>query len=219
MDSSHPGEPVSVHLRIGLATIGVAVGYVIIVLLFGWPTVCMVMPLTLLTLLYGAIAVLRGLRLKANHQRSRLWKHVVVLVAITAFLGILTVGPGHYLRLIDLRTRLAVMRTGGRDELQTWAMGILREASNHMTDKYDTWTVPREQWSEQVRRLGPKRVHVHAFFENDQAGVCLFYGGGFLHWSIVVGPPGSRPDPKFDAPDSDNYWLRWADGLYDWFQE
>ena len=52
--------------------------------------------------------------------------------------------------------------------------------------------------------------------KGDQEAVCLTYGGGFLHWCIVIGPPGSVPDPN--AARFDNRWIRWSDGIYDWQQ-
>ena len=45
------------------------------------------------------------------------------------------------------------------------------------------------------------------------------YGGGFLYWWIVVGRPGSRPDPRYNDLNRDDFWIRWADGIYDWQRE
>lgn len=214
MESSETRRPVSRHLRIGLAAIGVAGGYVAIVLIFGWADPILSMLLTLLSLLFGGIAVLCGLVLKANRQRPRLWKHIGVFLAIVLLLYLLTAGPANFLSLLNLH----VVFTGGHDELQTWAMGVLREAQNHISGEYDVWQVPQERWSKQVRRLRPEAVRVNRFFDNDQRGVGLLYGGGFFHLTIVVGPPGSQPDPQLNDPNSDNSWRRWADGIYCWCQ-
>jgi hypothetical protein len=190
-------------------------------LLFGYhyhPIPCLLLPLMLVSLLYGGIAVLCGLFLRANRQGARLWKHVGVLVCIVVLLPVLTVGPGNYFGLIDLRTRLAVARTGGQEQLQAWAIALLDEYSDRMDPHDMEERVPQEDWSKQVRRLKPDSVHISAVFENAQKGVLLSYGSGFFHWWIVIGRPGSQPDPKLNDPNSDNFWYRWADGIYDWQQ-
>lgn len=166
--------------------------------------------MTLLSLLVGGIAVLCGLAAKANRQRSRLWKHIAVFLAIVLLLYLLTVGPASFWNLPNLRVAL----TGGHDDLQSWALELLSEADDHMSDEYDVWHVPRDRWSKQVRRLRPKAVRVNRYFENNQRGVGLLYGGGLSHLTIVVGPPGSRPESPLNDPNSLEFWRRWADGIY-----
>jgi hypothetical protein len=114
MESDQAARPASPHLRAGLVTVGVAGAYVVGVLLFGWPEPFLLAPVVLLSLLFGGIAVLAGLVLKANRRRPRLWMHIGVFLANVVLLYILSIGPGNYLPLIDLRTRLAVALTGGQ---------------------------------------------------------------------------------------------------------
>ena len=87
-----------------------------------------------------------------------------------------------------------------------------------MVEQGDQRDVSRDRWSEQVRRLKPQRVWIEPLFEDGQEGVVLAYGSGFLHWWIVIGRPGSRPGPQYNDPDRDDFWIRWADGIYDWQQ-
>jgi len=87
-----------------------------------------------------------------------------------------------------------------------------------MKDSYANRPVPPEYWSDQVRRLHPKSVKVLFVFEDDQKGVCLSYGGGFLHWTLVLGPPGARLHPSLNDPNTDSVSIRWTDGIYDWLQ-
>jgi hypothetical protein len=140
------------------------------------------------------------------------------LLGIIVLLPVLTVGPGKYANLIDLRTRLAVALTGGQGQLQTWAVALLDEPRDHAD--HDDWEqrIPQEHWSKQVRRLKPNSVYISPVFEEGQEGVLLSYGGGFFHWWIVIGRPDSRPSQRLSDPNSGNSWLRWADGIYDWQQ-
>ncbi len=220
IENDQTTKPVSPHLRVGLGAIAVAVGYVAVVLVLGWGAIpCLLGVAMLCSLCFGGIAVLAGLALKANRQRPRVWKHIAVLFANVALLFLLSVGPGNYFGLIDLRTRLAVMLTGGQGRLQAWAVEILDRPRDDMeSDGYRRWEVPNELWSEQVRRLRPPRVYIEPLFEGGLQGIRLPYGSAFFHWQIVVGRPGSRPEPTRNDPDSDNAWFRWSDGIYDWQQ-
>jgi len=220
MESDQAARPASPHLRVGIVTVGVAGAYVVVVLLFGGlgsfgPF--LLAPVVLLSLLFGGIAVLAGLVLKANRRRPRLWMHIGVFLANIVLLYVLSIGPGNYFALIDLRTRLAVALTGGQGRLQAWAVELLAKPRDGMEDGGD-WRVPKQYWSEQVHRLRPGSVFIAPVFEDKQWAVCLNYGSAFFHWSIVVGPPGSRPDPKSNGPTGDDVWYRWRDGLYDWQQ-
>ncbi len=209
-ESKEKTRPASPHLRIGFIAIGVAVGYVAIVLSLGWVDPVLWMLLTLLPLLVGGIAVLYGLTVKANRERPRLWKHIAVFLAIVLLLCFLTVGPANFENLFNLR----VVLTGGHDELRSWALELLSEADSHMSDELGVWQVPQDRWSKQVRRLRPKAVRVHPYFESHQRGVGLLYGGGLSHLTIVVGPPDARPEPPLNDPNSLEFWSRWADGIY-----
>jgi hypothetical protein len=172
------------------------------------------MPLTLMALVYGGVAILIGLTLKANRARPRLWKHLGVLLAIVLALYLLTVGRCSFFGLLDLQLRLGVARTGGQDRLRAWAMDLLEKSHDHTEDGGDEWRVPPEYWSDQVRRLHPGPVRVEVIFEGDRKGVRLLFGSGFVHWSLVVGPPGAHPHPRLRL--GANRWIPWADGIFFW---
>jgi len=163
--------------------------------------------------------VVLGLFQKRNRRRPRLWQNLATLTGIVSLLYLLTVGPGDPLSLLNLRMHGLVALTGGQEQLQSWAVERLGESRESMGERGPDWHVPRECWSRQVRRLKPKYVCVDRFFQNDQEAVILSYGGGFLHWYVVVGPPGSIPDPKLDEGLPDSLWFRWADGVYCWFPD
>jgi hypothetical protein len=218
MESDQAARPASPHLRAGIVTVGVAGAYVVGVLLFGWPEPFLLAPVALLSLLFGGVAVLAGLVLKANRRRPRLWMHIGVFLANTVLLYVLSIGPGNYFALIDSRTRLAVALTGGQDELQGWAVELLAKSRDGMEENGGDSRISKQYWSEQVHRLRPGSVSIAPVFEDRQWAVCLGYGSAFFHWSIVVGPPGSRPDPKSNGPTGDDVWYCWRDGLYDWQQ-
>jgi hypothetical protein len=213
MENEQSTVPVSRHLQIGIATIGFAIVCIAAVFVLEWEWACSLWLLMSAALLYGWISVLRGLSLMPNRRGFRHWTHIGILLIIPILLLL-----GNYFRLLDVRTRLAVAVTGGQDELQTWAVAVLGKPRDRMHSDGEQWTVPEEDWSEQVRRLKPGRVYIRAVFENGGEGVCLPYGGGFFHWWIVIGRPGSRPDPRFNGPSHDEWWLRWGDGIYDWQQ-
>ncbi len=217
METDQSTRQTSRHLTVGLVTLGVAVLYVARVFLVPWPPACFLMPLTLMALGCGAVAILIGLTLKANRIRRRLWKHVGVLLAIVVALYLLTVGPCSFFGLLDLQLRAAVARTGGRDQLQAWAMDVLEKSRDHLDEHIDNWPLPPESWSDQVHRLHPRGVSLWVKFEGDRRGVCLNYGGGFLHYSLLVGPPGSRPRPSLSDRSNRSSLVRWADGIFVWF--
>jgi len=210
MENEQATIPVSRHMKVGVVTMGVAGGCMVAVLLLGWSWGCFVSLLILVVLLYGWISVLEGLFVESNRQGFRLWKHIALLLLIPAMLYM-----GNYFSLLDLRMRLAVAFTGGKDDLQAWAVALLDGPRDALTlNGSEQWSVPPKCWSKQVRRLKPHGVRIEPMFENGQEGVILPYGGGFLHWQIVVGPPDSRPDRNPTGPPRDNFWFRWADGIY-----
>jgi hypothetical protein len=219
MDSNSNQRQAPAHLRVGFVGLGVAGAYVAAVLLLGWsPIPCFLTPLALLSLLFSAVAVFVGLVVGAKRRRSRRWMHVGVFVANLVLLYVLSIGPGNYFGLMDLRTRLSVLLTGGQKPLQAWAVGLLAQGREGMQeDGWDWWRVPKRYWSKQVRHLRPTDVAIAPVFEERRSAVCLNYGSGFFHRSIVVGPPGSRPDPNVsNSSTGDDIWHRWRDGLYDW---
>jgi hypothetical protein len=212
MEDEQETIPPSPHLRNSLAALGVALLCVLASAMLAWEWICVLWQVMCVALLYGWITAFAGLRVKSNPRGLRRWMHIGILVAIP-ILG----GLANIFSLVDLRMRLAVTFTGGQDELQAWAIKILDEPRGSSGQGSDD-RIPRERWSEQVRRLKPKWVRIEPLFEDGGEAVRLCYGGGFYHWNIVVGRPGSRPDPKFNDPDHDEWWTRWGDGLYNWQQ-
>lgn len=216
MEDEQTTPRVSHHLRIGIGAIVVAGGYVAYMLLLGWEFhSCLLIPLVLLSLVVGGTAVLCGVVSNANQGRIRPWVDIGVLVVILVLLILLSVGPGNYFNLLDLGGRLTVTLTGGQEELRAWAIKVLDEPRDNLGQRGDP-RIPRERWSEQVRRLRPRSVRIDPLFEDRHDAVRLCYGSGFFHWNIVVGRPGSRPDLTLNDPNSDDRWLRWGDGIYGW---
>jgi len=203
----------SAHLAVGIRAIAIAGGCAIAMLLLGWERgSCFVWLVMLLVLLQGWVSVLGGLFVRSNRRGSRLWKHIGVLLVIPMLFYL-----GSFFRLVDLRARLVVALTGGQDKLQAWAVGLLNGPRDHLEyDGWKQWAVPQGVWSEQVRRLKPHGVCIEPVFDGGGEAVVLSYGGGFLHWYIVMGWLGSRPDPNLSDPNTDSWWLRWADGIYNW---
>ena len=150
--------------------------------------------------------------------------YVALLVAIAGLILFLIPGLGT-IRLLNLHCRMRVAQTGGADELQRWAVDLLAQPRADITpwssteEDVEEWVVPPAHWSEQVTRLKPQRIFIKRLFQNDGEAVQLAYGGGFLHWNIVVGPPGVTGDPKRNTGRPDSLWFRWADGLYCWFPD
>jgi hypothetical protein len=110
--------------------------------------------------------------------------------------------------------------TTGQDDLQSAGVELLaqsREGMDRMTGPEETpgrWEVQEAYWSAAIARLKPKRVFIEPVFQNNQEGVRLMYGTGFLHWYIVIGPPGATLDPKLNEDRPDSLWFRWRDGVY-----
>lgn len=200
----------SPHLRNSLAALGVAILCALASVVLAWDWICALWQLMSVALLYGWISALAGLRVKSNRLGLRRWMHTALLVAIP-ILWVLA----NLFSLVDLRMRLAVTFTGGQEELRAWAIQVLDGPRDTQGQRGDD-RVPRERWSKQVRRLKPNSVRIDPVFENGREAVRLCYGGGFFHWNIVVGRPGSRLDPSVNDPNTDNRWLLWSDGIYDW---
>ncbi|MDI6449505.1 hypothetical protein [Anaerobaca lacustris] len=193
--------------------------------IMGYPSWCFFFLVTGVTLFLGGLAVLLGLRHKVNRRPPRLWLNLAALTGIIALLYMLTIGPFNGTGLLNLRMRGLVALTGGQGRLQSWAVEVLaqprdaEDGRSSIEETFTQWDVPRSSWSGQVRRLGPKRVFIQRVFQDGQEGVLLAYGSGFLHWYIVIGPPGSVPDPKLDEHPTDSDWFRWSDGVYCWFAD
>jgi len=192
-------------------------GYMVAVFLFGLFGLMLAIP-SFGILLAGIISALVGLAQKRNRYTPYLWRYVGVLAVLVGMVAFLSPGLGT-LRLLNLHCYTRVAMTGGQNELQSWAVDLLAQPRDPMHQDGSGWRIPREQCSKQVWRLKPKRISIEQLFQNDQEGVRLMYGGGFLHWYIVLGPPGSLPDPKFEENLTENDWFRWSDGVYCWFPD
>jgi len=187
-------------------------GYMAALLLGGILGLMLVVP-AFGALLLGLIAAGIGFAKQQNRTAVHGRRYIAVLIALLGMIVFLIPGLGT-LRLLNLHMRGRVALTGGREALQAWAVEVLAGPRDLMIEDGDRRLIPEERWSPQVRRLRPKRVAIDRLFEEEAEGVSLMYGGGFLHWFIVIGPPGSNPDREQlnDAPASP--WFRWADGVY-----
>ncbi len=200
-------------LRLGVAVVAVAVVGVGVTLVARYPFGMwsyMLMELALLCLVIGSVVdLIRG--------QTPLWHSLGTCVVAVGLLYVMTLGPGNFMGLMNLRTRARVAMTGGQDQLQAWAVEVLTRPRELMEQEGLSWVVPREQWSEQVRRLRPnvRLVRIDPLLEGGRNAVRLGYGGGPFHWYIVIGPPGSAP--RRNSPDE--LWYQWGDGIYDWFPE
>ena len=81
------------------------------------------------------------------------------------------------------------------------------------------WTVPKQHWPNQVRRLRPGRVRIERSFESNQEIVRLMYGGGFVHWSIGIGSADAIGDRAVRMKAADCVVFRWSDGVCCWFTD
>lgn len=205
-------RPMPYSLRWALGAAAVGLGYMVAVVLFGLFGLMLVMP-AFGMLLAGFVSALVGLAQKRNRCTPYVWRYVGVLVVLVGQVAFLIPGLGT-IRLLNLHCRMRVALTGGQDELQAWAVELLAKPRDPMHQDGSGWRIPREEYSKQVRRLKPKRISVERLFQNNQEGVRLMYGGGFLHWNIVIGPPGLVPDPSLR-----DVWFRWSDGVYCWFPD
>jgi hypothetical protein len=203
-------------LKIAIGAVATALIGVGATLLLGYTLGFPFYPLMCLTLIVLVIASVVALFRKENRKGKRLWHHFAALSVTFVLLYAVTFGPFNFMGLIGLRTRALIGLTGGQDELQSWAVEILAKPRDSEQADGSGWLVPREKWSEQVQRLGPKArlVRIDPLFEGERDAVRLGYGGGFFHWYIVLGPPGSVPEER---PLDD--WYRWGDGIYCWFPE
>lgn len=201
-------------LRLGVAVVAVAVVGVGVTLVAGYPFGMWSYMLTELALLCLAI----GSVVELIRGQTPLWHSLGTCVVAVGLLYVVTpLGPASFMGLMDLRTRARVAMTGGQGQLQAWAVEVLARPRELMEQDGSGWLVPREQWSEQVRRLRPKvfLVRIDPLLEGGRNAVRLGYGGGPFHWYIVVGPAGSVPQ----RDSIDELWYRWGDGIYGWFPE
>lgn len=214
-------RPMPDWLKVGIGAVATVLVGVGATLLLGYPLGLPFYPLMCVTLMLlvfvSAVALFRG----ENRRGMPLWYHLAALSVTLVPLYAVTLGPFNFMGLIGLRTRVLIALTGGQDELQAWAVEMLAKPRDSEQADGSGWLVPREQWSEQIQRLGPKArlVRIDPLFEGERDAVRLGYGGGFFHWYIVVGPPESGPDPNGEKEHPLDVWCRWGDGIYGWFPE
>jgi hypothetical protein len=192
-------------------------GGIAALMIFGWPANMLVTPIVLALLLVGLCAFVDLIRGNSGTNR-RLWLRAVSLLGIIGLLYLFTIThvSAH---LADLRTRAVVTRTGGSQQLQSWAAHVISDSRRpHLESSSLRWDVPKEQWSEQVRRLAPNRVFVDwAVFQGSAEALYLVFGGGVSESRIVVGSPGAGR--VADHVRYLGHWFRWTDGLYGLYRE
>jgi len=195
-------RPMPISLGVAIAALVLGLVYMAAVFSFGLLGLMLAMP-AFGVLLAGFVSALVGLARKQNRCAPHALRYVGVLVGLVALLLFLIPGLGT-IRLLNLHSRMRVARTGGQDELQSWAVDLLAQSRDGMEIRLETqeqveqWEVPQSYWSKQVSRLKPTHIFIERLFQGDQDGVRMMYGGGFFHWYIVVGPAGSAPDPRLD---------------------
>jgi hypothetical protein len=209
--SSHRRMSPSVKCAIVVAGGGMA-----LLMILGWSASMLAVPIILALLLAG-LSVLVELIHGGHRTRYHLWQRVASLAGIVGLLCFFAFGHGSA-HLSNLRTRAAVALTGGTHELQSWAVQVLADSRQSrlqsiMQLHLGNWSVPKEQWSDQVRRLAPSEIFVDvAVFPGDGEALCLVFGGGLSESRIVIGPPSAGP-----IEDHERYlghWLRLGDGIY-----
>ena len=195
-------RPMPNSLQFAIAAAVIGLGYMLAVFLGGLMGIALAVPAVLI-LLAGFLSAFVGLVDKHNRRPPYVWHFVGVFVILGGQIAFLIPGLGT-IRLLNLHCRLRVAITGGQEELQSWAVEVLAQPRDPMHQDGSGWRIPHEECSKQIQRLKPKRISIEQLFENDQEGVSLMYGGGFLHWYIVLGSPGSVPDPKFEETLTEN---------------
>jgi len=199
----------------------VGVGYILTLFLFGLIGVVFAIPACFIVLA-GVVSAAVGLADKRNRRGPYRRRHLAVFAVSLALALYLLPGLGT-IRTLNLHCRMRVAVTGGQEELQSWALELMAKPRDQIevsawSDKgaYE-WTVQKQHWSRQVRRLNPKRIRIERPLGNDREIVHLLYGGGFLHWSIGVGQPKAIDDLAVEVKAADCVWFRWSDGTSCWF--
>jgi hypothetical protein len=213
-----PGSP-----TFGIVAMAVGVGYLVILFLFGFFGVLLAVP-ACVTVLAGLVSVLADLARWRARGAANLRRHVVALVAILGLALFLFPGLGT-IRTLNLHCRMRVAVTGGQEELQAWAMELMAkprdqiEVSAWSGEGDYEWTVPKQHWSKQVRRLNPKRIRIERSSMSSREIVRLMYGGGFVHWNISIGSAAAIEDLAVRMKAADYVWFRWSDGICCWFPD
>jgi hypothetical protein len=203
---------ISFSVKTGLAAVGLGVTYLAGTVLFGLNAHILLSVAAIPMLLIGGMLTTLGLLLDRRRGRSFAWARLAILFSIVAILYAIIHVPGA--RLLDYHTQLLVARTGGRAQLQAWALDILAKphAFNKEKEGQHANPLPEEYWSDQVRRLRPVAVNIGPVSGGKQDVVWLGYGRTLWQWSLVIGPPGFAPDPN----EADRtLWMSWGNGLYD----
>lgn len=130
---------------------------------------------------------------------------LVVLLLLTVFYP----KGASYLPVLGIR--LHVEATGGLDELQEWAIGILDQPEEAVLegDPNHIKLIKPELYSEQLQKLSPQMV---ILLEDDgnEPYLQIPEGGGFMPgWGIKIGRP------IFQAEEDDSIHLfKWKEGVY-----
>jgi len=201
----------SPFLKTVLAVIG---GCAALAALLGWSAKGLVAPIVFGLLLAGG-SILISLVRRHNGGISVLPYRLASLAVVVLLLYLFAFGSG-VARLVDVHSRLRVALGGGRTTLQSWAVDILGKERAHGA-KGDFMAfdegVPKELWSDQIRRLQPDAVRLDRITLEDENALCLTFAAGLANWQIVIGPTGSVR-AKEDFLDFGCRWLRWGPGIY-----
>ncbi|MGD0573583.1 MAG: hypothetical protein ABSB11_11285 [Sedimentisphaerales bacterium] len=96
---------------------------------------------------------------------------------------------------------------------------LIRDWSNTVdTSKQDDYGIPKERWPSFIKQLKANTVFVEKK-ENIGTVVKFEWGGTFVHWGLVVGPPDmdvSESQNRSDLKRGDEYRLKLAPGAYVW---
>jgi len=131
---------------------------------------------------------------------------LVILVCAIATI-VLTWKPIYETRLPRFASAVKLVIDSG--ELQKWAVIKLNDSNK------DSLVLPLKDVPEPLQNLRSDGCQIEQAFYKiatspKDSSVVLMWGGGFGHWGIEVG------SPSFDQPDDDNFYIKWAPGVYFW---
>jgi hypothetical protein len=128
----------------------------------------------------------------------------ILLATILAAAGCLFLIPRR--PLFDMGVKLRVARAGGIDNVQDWAVELLKKES---ISADESGLLDVEALPEHIRQLKPTGV---AIFDGppEYRHVRIGWGGGFFHWGLMVGPP------TYTRAEGGNPMMvtRWRKGVY-----
>jgi hypothetical protein len=111
----------------------------------------------------------------------------------------------------DYAMRLKVDRTGGIEQLQTWANDIFEKPEEDIFINPNTPYIKKELLSEQVKDISNYDV---VYLHSEPQGKYLRIrvgGGGFIQhsWGIIITSPNTRIEDVYEYG-----YIKWQDGVY-----